>query len=46
MADDLNGLVNSDLLTNLCPAPDPSRNFDWVKPGRVLAVVEQRGPEV
>lgn len=36
MADDLNGLVNSDLLTNLCPAPDPSRNFDWVKPGRVL----------
>lgn len=36
VADDLNGLVNSDLLTNLCPAPDPSRNFDWVKPGRVL----------
>lgn len=33
---DLTGLVNSDLLTNLCPAPDEGLDFSWVKPGRCL----------
>jgi alpha-glucosidase len=32
----LTSLINSDLLTNLCPAPAPHSNFDWVKPGRSL----------
>lgn len=36
VADDLNGLVNSDLVTNLCEAPAPGTDFGWVKPGRVL----------
>lgn len=36
IADNLTQLVNSDLIMNLCPAPDPSRDFSWVKPGRVL----------
>ncbi len=33
---DLNGLVNSDLVTNLNPAPDPTLFGDtsWIKPGR------------
>lgn len=35
IADNLTQLVNSDIVMNLCPAPDP-RTFDWVKPGRVM----------
>jgi alpha-glucosidase len=31
---DLNGIVNSDMLTDLCPAP--RGDFGWVQPGRVL----------
>lgn len=36
LADDLNGLVNSDLIRNLNPAPDPSLFTDtgYIKPGR------------
>ena len=38
---DLNTLVNSDILPNLCPAPDPKYFPDgidttWVKPGRAV----------
>ncbi len=36
VTEDLNGLVNSDLITNLCLAPDSTRDFEWVRPGRVL----------
>lgn len=36
VVDDLTALVNSDLLTNLCPAPEAGRDFSWVKPGRCL----------
>ena len=36
IADNLTQLVNSDIIMNLCPAPDPSMDFSWVKPGRVL----------
>ena len=36
IADDLTALVNSDLLTTLCPAPEAGRDFSWVKPGRCL----------
>lgn len=37
IAKGLNALVNSDLITNLCPPPDPKYNFDeWVRPGRSL----------
>ncbi len=36
IADDLTQLVNSDLIMNLCEAPNPSCDFSWVKPGRVL----------
>ena len=36
MADDLNQLVNSDLVTNLCPAPKEGMDFSWVKPGRCM----------
>ena len=36
VADDLNALVNSDLVTNLCEAPAPGLDFSWVRPGRVL----------
>jgi len=36
IADNLTQLVNSDIIMNLCPAPDPSKDFSWVKPGRVL----------
>ena len=36
MAGDLDGLVNSDLITNLCPAPAEDMDFSWVKPGRCL----------
>ena len=39
IADNLNELVNSDLITNLAPAPDKRLfpkgiNTDWIKPGR------------
>jgi alpha-glucosidase len=33
---DLTGLVNSDLLTSLCPPPADGADFSWVKPGRCL----------
>jgi alpha-glucosidase len=33
---DLTGLVNSDLLMNVCPSPQKGRDFSWVKPGRCL----------
>lgn len=36
VARDLTGLINSDLLTNLCAPPATHMNFDWVKPGRCL----------
>jgi alpha-glucosidase len=32
----LNELVNSDLVTNLCPPPPKGSDFSWVKPGRSL----------
>ncbi|BCM93504.1 retaining alpha-galactosidase [Abditibacteriota bacterium] len=32
---DLNGLVNSDIITNLCPPPSPKlTNAKWIVPGR------------
>jgi alpha-glucosidase len=35
LARDLNALVNSDLVRNLCPAPAPElARADWIKPGR------------
>lgn len=36
VARSLNELVNSDLITNLCPAPAAGSDFSWVKPGRSL----------
>ena len=38
---DLNALVNSDIVHNLCPAPDPKlfpkgMATDWIKPGRAV----------
>lgn len=36
VAKDLTTLVNSDLLTNLCPPPDKSIDWSFVKPGRIL----------
>jgi len=36
VAKNLTGLVNSDLLTNLCPPPAKDMDFSWVKPGRCL----------
>lgn len=36
IAKDLTKLVNSDLLTNVCPAPIAKDDFSWVKPGRCL----------
>jgi alpha-glucosidase len=38
---DLNALVNSDIVHNLCPPPDPTlfpggMNADWIKPGRAV----------
>jgi alpha-glucosidase len=36
IAINLNDLFNSDLLTNVCPAPQQGRDFSWVKPGRCL----------
>lgn len=35
LSSDLNSLVNSDLIKNLCPAPAPElANAVWIKPGR------------
>lgn len=37
IADGLNSLVNSDIVTNLCPPPSEElANADWIKPGRSL----------
>ncbi|EHQ24935.1 glycoside hydrolase family 97 protein [Mucilaginibacter paludis] len=36
VARSMNELVNSDLVTNLCPAPAAGSDFSWVKPGRAL----------
>lgn len=37
IAKDLNGLVNSDIVTNLCPPPPPElASASWIKPGRSL----------
>ncbi|MEO8887357.1 MAG: glycoside hydrolase family 97 catalytic domain-containing protein [Mucilaginibacter sp.] len=36
VARSLNALVNSDLITNLCPAPAKGSDFSWVKPGRSM----------
>ncbi len=37
IAEGLNALVNSDIVTNLCPPPsDELANADWIKPGRSL----------
>jgi len=36
IATSLNALVNSDLMTNLCPPPPKGYDFSWVKPGRSL----------
>ena len=37
IADGLNALVNSDIVTNLCPPPpDELAKADWIKPGRSL----------
>lgn len=36
IAKSLTELVNSDLLTNLCPAPQKGNDFSWVMPGRCL----------
>ena len=35
IANDLNSLVNSDLIRNLCPPPSPElANASWIRPGR------------
>ncbi len=35
VASDLNGLVNSDIVHNLCPPPSPElAHADWIQPGR------------
>jgi alpha-glucosidase len=37
IAEGLNALVNSDIVTNLCPSPSAElANADWIKPGRSL----------
>lgn len=37
IAPDLNALVNSDLVTNLCPPPPAElAGAEWIKPGRVM----------
>lgn len=37
IAEGLTALVNSDIVTNLCPAPSAElANADWIKPGRAL----------
>ena len=37
IADDLNGLLNSDVIDSLCPPADGKlfKNTDWIKPGKV-----------
>jgi alpha-glucosidase len=36
VARDLTTLATTDLVKNLCPAPEPGRDFSWVRPGRSL----------
>lgn len=36
VAKNLNDLINSDLIMNLCPAPAKGMDFSWVQPGRCL----------
>jgi len=37
IAEGLNALVNSDIVTNLCPSPSPElASAEWIKPGRSL----------
>jgi alpha-glucosidase len=37
VANDLNSLVNSDLIRNLCPPPSPELvNASWIRPGRAV----------
>lgn len=36
VAKDLTALVNSDLLTNLCPPPEKDMDFSFAKPGRIM----------
>lgn len=36
IAKNLTELINSDLLTNLCPAPSTGSDYSWVQPGRCL----------
>lgn len=36
VARDLTSLATTDLIKNLCPAPEPGRDFSWVRPGRSL----------
>jgi len=36
VARSMTALVNSDLITNLCPPPAKGADFSWVKPGRSL----------
>ena len=47
---DLNTLVNSTILPNLCPPPDPELfpkgiNTSWIKPGRAVWKYVDGGPE-
>lgn len=35
-AADLNGLVNSDIVHNVSPPPDPGRDWSFVRPGRAV----------
>jgi N-acetyl-beta-hexosaminidase len=48
LASNLNTLVNSDLIHNLCPAPAPKlASADWIKPGRaVWHWLVGRGPKL
>jgi alpha-glucosidase len=46
---DLNALVNSDIVHNLCPPPDPKffpkgMGTDWIKPGRAVWKYLDGGP--
>src|SRR5206468_717259 len=46
---DLNALVNSDIVHNLCPPPDAKlfpqgMNTDWIKPGRAVWKYLDGGP--
>ena len=46
---DLNTLVNSDVVPNLCPSPDPKlfpkgMNAEWIKPGRAVWKYLDGGP--